>query len=295
MIHHHYLLNNGQSLHYTAWGKQSAPAVVCVHGLTRNARDFDFLAHYLSCEETNNDKSFYVICIDIIGRGESSWANHINEYSITNYARHILELLDGLKITSPHWIGTSMGGLIAIVLQLIIPNRLGKLILNDIGPAIERQGLNRIAQYMGAVTQFDTRIDADKYARQMFTGFGAKNAIEWAGLCDYYFIKINEKTPAVRIHYDPVIITATQYYIAGLTDEILIATESELWRSLSSFQSPIHVLRGEYSDLLSVNTLIEMQNRCPLLSVSTIPDCGHAPHLMNSIQADIIAKFLKDS
>ncbi|MEN9911963.1 MAG: hypothetical protein RI956_407, partial [Pseudomonadota bacterium] len=134
MVHHHYLLNNGQSLHYTAWGNQSDPVVVCIHGLTRNARDFDFLARYLSCEEVNNGKSFYVICIDMIGRGESSWANHINEYSITHYAQHILELLDGLKIISPHWVGTSMGGLIAMILQLIVPNRLGKLILNDIGP-----------------------------------------------------------------------------------------------------------------------------------------------------------------
>jgi pimeloyl-ACP methyl ester carboxylesterase len=293
MIHHHYLLNNGQSLHYTAWGNQSDPVVVCIHGLTRNARDFDFLANYLSCENINNHTSFYVICIDMIGRGESSWANHIDEYSITNYAQHILELLDGLKITSPHWIGTSMGGLIAMVLQLIAPNRLGKLILNDIGPIIERHGLNRIAQYIGAVTQFDTRTDADKYAKQMFIGFGAKNDVEWAGLCDYYFVKINEVTPAVRVHYDPLIATATQNYIAGLTDELLIATESELWRSLSSFKLPIHVLRGEYSDLLSINTLIKMQNKFPLLSVSTILDCGHAPHLMNINQADIIAKFLQ--
>jgi pimeloyl-ACP methyl ester carboxylesterase len=293
-MHHRYQLSSGHTLHYTAWGNPLNPAVVCVHGLTRNARDFDFLAHYLSLEQQHHC-GFYVLCVDVIGRGESSWASDVQDYSIPNYAHQLLEWLNGLKLITPHWIGTSMGGLIAMALQLIAPNRLGKVVLNDIGPSIDYQGLARIADYIGKTMRFNTRADAHAYAKQVFVGFGAKSVEEWSGLCDHYFIDIQDEAPAVRVHYDPLIAVATKNYVANLTEDLRIQVESELWRSLSSFQQPVHVLRGEYSDLLSVETVIKMKNSLSLLSASTVPDCAHAPHLMNVSHAKIIYDFLQNS
>jgi pimeloyl-ACP methyl ester carboxylesterase len=299
--HHYYALANGKTLHYTAWGNPAAQPVVCVHGLTRNARDFDFLAQYLS-----DTHGFYVLCVDVIGRGESSWANEVSEYAVPVYALQILEWLDALKLVSPHWVGTSMGGLIALAMQLIAPHRLGKVVLNDIGPAIDAEGLARIAHYIGAAPQFDNRAQAESYAKQVFVGFGAQTPAEWAGLCDHYFVDIVENidgidnlnnlnnsttAPKVRLHYDPLIATATKNYVASLTDELRRETEAILWRSLKSFKQAVYVLRGEASDLLTANTLAAMQAINPLLSAQVIAGCGHAPHLMNTAQAQLLADF----
>lgn len=290
MNSHYFLLKNKQSLHYTTWGNPENPAVVCVHGLTRNARDFDYLAHYLS--DKNNTLPFYVVCIDILGRGKSDWASQVTDYSITNYTNQIIQWLDALQLHCPHWIGTSMGGLIAMALQLIQPNRLGKIVLNDIGPVIEYKGLQQIAQYIGSTMYFNTREEAHAYARRMFVGFGPKTSNEWTGLCEHYFVNNNQDTQAVRVHYDPLIATATKQYVDNLTNDKIIKTQSDLWDAFNSFQLPICVLRGEYSDLLSAETLLNMQKNNPRVSSYTIADCGHAPHLMNTEQAKIIFDFL---
>jgi pimeloyl-ACP methyl ester carboxylesterase len=297
MHYHCYTLNNGQRLRYTAWGNPQAQPVVCVHGLTRNARDFDFLARHLATPSltAGAHAGFYVLCIDVLGRGKSSWASDIKQYAITNYAQQILELLTGLAIVKPHWVGTSMGGLIALALQLISPDFLGKVVFNDIGPSIQRQGLERIAKYMGGVLEFDSRLDAQAYAKLMFVGFGAKTTEEWAGLCDHYFVDIAGHSPKVRLHYDPLIVTATQQYVTALTDELVSHTEALLWQSLKSFQSPIHVLRGEMSDLLTANTVEMMQLAHPQLTATTIAACAHAPHLMNAAQVTVIQKFLQSA
>ncbi len=292
MQHHRYTLNSGQHLRYTAWGNPQNPVVVCVHGLTRNARDFDFLAHYLATPQPGC-VGFYVLCIDVLGRGQSSWADDIKQYAIANYAQQILELLMGLNIVKPHWVGTSMGGLIALALQLISPNYLDKVVFNDIGPTVDRQGLDRIAKYVGSALEFESRDDAELYAKLMFVGFGAQTATEWAGLCDHYFVDIEGFAPKVRLHYDPLIATATKQYVADLTDELAIKTEALLWQSLKSFQSPIHVLRGELSDLLTAATVAKMQLAHPKLSSTTSANCAHAPHLMNAAQASVIQLFLE--
>lgn len=283
MQHHYYTLASGQKLHYTAWGNPKAPAVVCVHGLTRNARDFDYLAKALRAD-------FYVLCIDVLGRGESSWANDAAEYTVLNYAQQLSAMLNDLELVKPHWVGTSMGGLIAMTVQLLAPGRLGKVVLNDVGPVIEMVALQRIAQYIGAAPMFDSRKQALAYAKAAFVSFGASNDAQWAGLTDYYYL--DQADGSVKIHYDPVMATVTKAQVAGMNTEALTAGEAALWASLKSFETPVLVLRGVDSDLLSPATVQKMLACNPQLSTVTIPNCGHAPHLMDDSQAHIIHTFL---
>lgn len=284
MQHHHFTLPGGQRLHYTAWGKPGAQAVVCVHGLTRNARDFDFLAQQLSDD-------FYVLCLDVLGRGESSWASEPEEYTLHTYAQQALAWLDGLNLSKPHWVGTSMGGLIALTLQMIAPQRFGQLVLNDVGPVIEMAALKRIAHYIGAAPSFDNRELAVAYAKTIFTGFGAKTPQQWAGLTDFYYV--DDETGGVSMHYDPVIAQVTRLQVAGMSDQVIAASEAALWASLKSIAQPVLVLRGAQSDLLSPATVTAMCAANPLLKAIEISDCGHAPHLMDTAQAQLIHTFLK--
>jgi pimeloyl-ACP methyl ester carboxylesterase len=286
MQHHFYTLPNQQKLHYTAWGSPSAQPVVCVHGLTRNARDFDYLARYLSRED-----DFYIICIDVLGRGQSSWASDPTQYSLLNYAQQTVQLLDALKLDKPHWIGTSMGGLIALTLQAIVPHRFNKLVLNDVGPVLETVALQRIAQYIGSAPRFESRALALAYAKIAFESFGASNQAQWAGLTDFYYL--DEVDGSVRVHYDPVMATVTKAQVAGINPQALTAGQSALWASLQSLQQPVLVLRGEHSDLLTPETVAQMHTIQPLLSSATIPNCGHAPHLMDDAQVQRIDTFLK--
>jgi pimeloyl-ACP methyl ester carboxylesterase len=285
MQHHYFSLPNGQSLHYTAWGNPNAQPVVCVHGLTRNARDFDFLAQYLSKHD-----DFYVICIDVLGRGQSSWASDPSQYALLNYAQHSLIMLDALKLNKPHWIGTSMGGLIALTLQAIAPHRLNKLVLNDVGPVIETIALQRIAQYIGSAPHFASRALAVAYAKTAFESFGATTPAQWAGLTDHYYLDDGEG--GVKIHYDPVMASVTKAQVASINPQAESASQAALWASLSSLKQPVLVLRGEHSDLLTPATLADMHAAQPLLSSVTIAQCGHAPHLMDAAQAQCIHTFL---
>jgi pimeloyl-ACP methyl ester carboxylesterase len=283
MQHHYYTLASGQKLHYTAWGNPTSPAAVCVHGLTRNARDFDYLANALS-----ND--FYVLCIDVLGRGESSWANDGAEYTVLNYAQQLLAMLNDLALVKPHWVGTSMGGLIGMTLQLLAPGRLGKVVLNDVGPVIDGVALQRIAHYIGAAPVFASRAQALAYAKVAFVSFGASDDAQWAGLTDYYYL--DQADGSVKIHYDPVIATVTKSQVAGMNPEALTAGEDALWASLKSFKTPVLVLRGMDSDLLSPATVQKMLACNAKVSTVTIPHCGHAPHLMDDSQTHLIHNFL---
>jgi pimeloyl-ACP methyl ester carboxylesterase len=283
MQHHFHTLSSGTRLHFTAWGNPAAQAVVCVHGLTRNARDFDALAQVLA-----ND--YYAVCVDVLGRGESSWAKDVAEYSVANYAQQLLELINDLKLVKPHWVGTSMGGLIGLTLQLLSPNRLGSVVLNDVGPVIETVALQRIAHYIGGVPRFASRAEAMAYSKIILASFGATTDAQWVALTDYYYV--NQADGSVQLHYDPLIATATKAQVAGLNAEALTAGQAALWASLKSFNQPVLVLRGADSDLLSPATVEQMLACNPQVSAVTIPDCGHAPHLLDEAQTHLIHSFL---
>ncbi len=289
MQHHFYKLINGKRMHYTAWGNPRNQPVICVHGLTRNARDFDFLAQFLQDDTGGN---FYVLCPDVLGRGESDWADAASDYAVPSYAAQLIEWMDALKLSQPHWVGTSMGGLIGMMVQLLSPNRLGKVVLNDIGPVIEQAALQRISTYIGAAPQFASRELAMTYAKQNFGGFGCQTDVQWAGLTDFYYI--DQPDGSVRTHYDPNVAVATKAQTAAMTAPVIETSQVALWASLKSFTKPVMVLRGEHSDLLSMQTVAAMLTCNPQCIAATIADCGHAPHLMDEPQAQCIADFLNN-
>ncbi len=284
-------LSNGKRLHYTAWGSPKGQPVVCVHGLTRNARDFDFLAKDLGSPVDGN---YYVLCPDMLGRGQSDWADAdtaMADYQVPQYAKQVIEWMDALQLSQPHWIGTSMGGLIGMMVQLMSPNRLGKVVLNDIGPVIENVALQRIASYIGAAPRFDNRAAAMVYAKQNFGSFGCQTDAQWSGLTDFYYV--DQPDGSVRIHYDPALALATKAQTAAMTQAVLEASQATLWASVKSFTQPLLVLRGESSDLLSTTTVSAMLASNTQCSAVTVAACGHAPHLMDEAQASTVAQFLK--
>jgi pimeloyl-ACP methyl ester carboxylesterase len=292
MQHHFYTLNqgHGKKMHYTAWGNPAAKPVVCVHGLTRNARDFDYLARYLSSPKGG---SFYVLCPDVLGRGQSDWADASQSYSVPIYAAQLIEWMSALNFVQPHWLGTSMGGLIGMMVQLMAPNSLEKVVLNDIGPVVEQDALQRISNYVGAAPRFDNRASAMAYAYKNFASFGCQTPEQWAGLTDFYYV--DQPDGSVRTHYDPALAAATQTQTAAMTPAGLLTSQATLWSSIKSFTRPLLVLRGESSDLLSVATLNQMLAINSLCSAVTIAQCGHAPHLMDDLQAGIVADFFHAS
>lgn len=289
MNHHFHVLPNGKRLHYTAWGDPAQQAVICVHGLTRNARDFDLLAQALSHD-------FYVVCVDVLGRGESDWADQQADYNVLNYAQHILHMIAALGLNhakhgcAPHWVGTSMGGLIALTVQLLAPQTFKKLVLNDVGPVIETVALQRIAHYIGIAPHFASRDLAKAYAQTTFASFGAKSPEEWAALTDYYYV--DNSDGSVRMHYDPQIAAATKAAVAGLNNDALTANQDYLWASMRSLTQPCLVLRGADSDLLSPQTVQAMMACNPNVQAFTIPACGHAPHLLDHFQTQTVKAFL---
>ena len=284
--HHQFTtLSSGIKLHHTAWGDPCAQTVVCVHGVTRNARDFDALAAVLATK-------YHVLCLDVMGRGQSAWATNTADYTVPVYAQQVLEWLDLNGIIQPHWVGTSMGGLIAMTVQLIAPNRFEKLVMNDVGPVIERVALERIAKYIGQQPQFASRAEAQTYAREIFKPFGAKTEAEWASLTDYYFI--DQPDGSLKPHYDPAIANMVRTQVAAMTDESTAQAQAAMWASVKSLTHPCLVLRGEHSDLLSSATVAALCDANPLIEAKTITGCGHAPHLMDTLQTHAILDFLLD-
>jgi pimeloyl-ACP methyl ester carboxylesterase len=191
---------------------------------------------------------------------------------------------------APHWVGTSMGGLIALTVQLLAPNAFKKLVLNDVGPVIEAVALQRIAHYIGTAPFFANRDLALAYAKITFASFGATSPQEWAALTDYYYL--DNPDGSVRMHYDPAIAVATKAAVASLSADTLTASQNSLWASIRSLMQPCLVLRGADSDLLSPQTVQAMMDCNPRVSTLTIPGCGHAPHLLDHFQTQTVKAFL---
>ena len=165
--------SDGHRMAYWEWGNSQSPhVVVCVHGLSRQGRDFDVLARAL-CDKAGND--LRVVCPDVVGRGQSDWLKDPAGYQVPNYAADMLALLAQLQPTTLDWVGTSMGGLIGLVVcgqaDLPLPVPVRRLVLNDVGPSIQWDALQRIGQYLGRAVQFDSvQRPADRHALLLATG-----------------------------------------------------------------------------------------------------------------------------
>lgn len=254
--------SDGLSLHYTDQGR-GAP-VLCLSGLTRNSDDFSFLAPHLA--------GYRMICMDYRGRGLSDRAQDVSTYNILREGQDAIELLDHLGLESVALIGTSRGGLIAMVLAHGHPGRLSAVVLNDIGPVVAPAGLERIKAYVGrAPGQPDLASAAQALAGISADEFPGVPLSRWRRQAGYLFAE--KPQGGLDLRYDPRLREALEGQ-AGTGSAV------DLWPLFDGLRDrPLAVIRGANSDLLTADTLATMQARHPGLITAVVPDRGHVPFL----------------
>ena len=270
-------LHGLHSMSYVEWGNSANPRVlICAHGLTRNGRDFDFLARHLS-------KDYRVVCPDIVGRGKSDWLKDPNNYGVPLYVNDIVTLIARLNVQSVDWIGTSMGGLIGMALAAQPNTPIRKLVLNDAGPVLRIASLKRIGQYVGKGPNFSDLASAERYIREISVPFGPLSDEQWRHLT----VHVVRKQPdgSYKFVYDPNISLPFNGMIAGGRD-------IEMWQYWDAIKCSTLVLRGAQSDLLLPDTAQQMMIRGPRAKIIEIPGVGHSPMLMNQAQIQIVKEFL---
>jgi len=288
---------------YYEWGDpDNKDVLLCVHGLTRNGRDFDRVAQRLSGR-------YRVVCPDIVGRGLSDWLGNPASYQVPQYVSDIVTLLGRLRPANLDWIGTSMGGLIAMVYSGMLGKaRSGKapvpparqhasipeplipirnLVLNDVGPRVEPESIMRIGSYVGEEKSFPSYQAAVDYIREASASFGLKTDEQWDEFAKHYFV---EKDGKWIKHYDPAIAQG----FTGMTPEAYERGEKYLWGVFEKMQSRTLVLHGVESDLLTAESVIRMKACNARVSSIDIPGVGHAPSLMIDHEIDLIEKFLTE-
>ena len=261
---------------YSEWGKPENPKVlICVHGLSRNGRDFDALASALSAD-------YRVVCPDVVGRGRSDWLRDAANYGIAQYVADMMLLIARLDVETVHWLGTSMGGLIGMVLASLEGTPISRLLLNDVGPVISAESIKRIGDYIGRAPKFDSFADAEKYIRLVSAPFGALTDAQWRQLTESSVCQ--NACGRWEMRFDA----------AGIAESFRRATtvgEIDLWPIYDRIRCPTLVVRGAQSDLLSRETVQLMASRGPRPEVVEVPGVGHAPMFMEEGQIGIARRF----
>ncbi len=282
---------------YWQWGDaDAAHVVVCVHGLSRQGRDFDALASALKAAAAGQPGGIRIVCPDVVGRGESDWLQDPAGYQIPVYAADMLALLAQLHAETPiatlDWVGTSMGGLIGMVVcgqpGLPLPVSVRRLVLNDVGPALAWQALLRIGAYLGQAGSFETVQDAADAMWAISSGFGPHTPAQWLALSRHMVRPLAADDKRVRLHYDPAIGLSFRQ----TTEASTLQGEAMLWQLYDNIQARTLLLRGKNSDLLSVETALAMQQRGPRATLIEFEGVGHAPTLIASDQQAAVIDFL---
>ena len=266
------------NMHYTEWGARDNPrVVVCVHGLTRNCRDFDALAQAL-------EKDFRVVCPDIAGRGKSGWLLDKQQYGLAQYAADITTLLARLSADGEReilWVGTSMGGMIGMVLSCLPQTPIRKLVLNDVGTLIPKASLERIGKYVGKAPSFKTIEETIAYVRFVSAPFGPLTDAQWEHLTRH---NARQTTDGQwTMNYDPGI-------AAPFQKEPHV--DIEMWPYYDRITCPTLLLRGADSDLLLKDTALAMTQRGPKAKLVEFVGVGHAPMLRAEDQIHAVTEFL---
>ena len=264
---------------YWEWGDAAnSKVLVCVHGLSRQGRDFDTFARAM-CGE------YRVVCPDVVGRGQSDWLRNPASYAIPVYVADMVTLLARLDATEVHWVGTSMGGLIGLGLAALAESPIRRLVLNDVGPAIEYAALARIGSYLGQPAHWKTVDEAADALRAISLGFGPHSREEWLALTRP---QLKADGDGFKPHYDPAIAVPFR----AVTPELASAGEAMLWQAYDALKCPTLVLRGAESDLLTRATADAMTQRGPRARLHEIEGVGHAPTLVHADQIAVVRDFL---
>jgi pimeloyl-ACP methyl ester carboxylesterase len=264
-----------QSLAWTEWGPEDGPPVVCVHGLTRNGRDFDVLAQALAARGRR------VLCPDLPGRGASDRLADPMLYQPPSYVvalAHLLARLDG----EVDWVGTSLGGICGMMVAAAANAPLRRLVLNDIGSRVPESAAQRIAAYVKLPLAFHDLEALEAHLRQVHAPFGPLTDAQWAHLARHSARDLPDGR--LGMHYDPAIAVPFESAPTGPVDLSLVWSRVAL---------PTLVLRGAVSDILDAETAADMAMR-PGVKLVTLPGIGHAPALMDPVQVGLVAGFLDE-
>jgi pimeloyl-ACP methyl ester carboxylesterase len=265
---------------YVDWGPPHADIpVLCVHGLSRQGRDFDYLAAELAASGRR------VVCPDLVGRGRSGKLLNPDEYALPQYCADLNALIARLGVEQVDFVGTSLGGLIGMVLAGLPGNSIHRLVINDIGPFLPWQGLARIGSYLTAMPMdFSHLGEAEAYFREVLAPFGNLPDADWMHITRH----------SVAWH------ASRERYIMLCDPQIVRAFRNpwhyslDLWKYWTAIKIPVLVLRGVDSDLLPADLAAQMVRRNVGTRVIEIKGCGHAPPLMNVEQIAPIVQFLTE-
>ncbi len=261
-------------IHYYEWGTAENDRVaLCVHGLTRNGRDFDLLATALS-------QHYRVICPDVVGRGKSEWLPNKEDYGYPQYCADMAALIARSGALSIDWIGTSMGGIIGMLMAAQNGSPIRRMVVNDVGPFIPKSALERIGSYVGKDISFASIEEAETYIRFVSAGFGPLSDSQWRHLVEHSIAR--DENGKLRLIYDPSIAHA----FSGPIDDV------DLWSVWDKMTCQTLLLRGTASDLLLADTATEMTRRGPPTRLVEFEGVGHAPMLMDEEQIAAVTDFL---
>lgn len=268
----------GREVHYMDW-RPPQPAratVVAWHGLVRTGRDMDDLAAHLA------GRGYRVLCPDTPGRGLSEWSSAPQtDYAMASYAQVAVALVDGLGIDTLHWVGTSMGGSLGMILAGgALAGRIRRLVVNDIGPELPGAAIERILAYVGSPPVVDRVSGLEAYFRNVYAPFGTLTDAQWRRLTETSV----RRTPEGKVtpHYDPRVVMQFTHHPG----------DQAVWADYDRIVAPTLVVRGEHSDLLTEDVALEMRKRGPRAIVATIRGCGHAPALNVPAQLQLVTDFL---
>jgi pimeloyl-ACP methyl ester carboxylesterase len=267
---------DGLALHARDYAAASGPArapVICIHGLTRNARDFEALAPRLAAG-LGDSGGRRVLAVDVRGRGASAWDPDPSHYVPPVYAGDILALMDGLAIARAIFIGTSMGGLITLLIAAMRPSAVAGAVLNDVGPELAPEGLARIGGYVGGGGPIPDWDAAAAYARQLNeVAFPAYGPADWMAFARRIF---TDKSGRPVLDYDPGISAA--FKKPGPGEEP--PPPPDLWPLFSELsKTPLATIRGATSDILSPAIAEHMRLGAPNMAYTEVEGVGHAPML----------------
>jgi pimeloyl-ACP methyl ester carboxylesterase len=262
---------------YTEWGKPDAARVaICVHGLTRQGRDFDPLAVALV------ERGYRVICPDLAGRGLSDWLGDPQDYALPQYISDMVTVLARSGAAEVDWIGTSLGGLTGMHVAAMAKAPIRCMVVNDVGPFLPWQALSRIGTYVSKMPKsLASWPAAEAYFREVLAPYGSLGDTEWLHLTKHSLRR--DPDGRYRLLVDPAISRSLR---------TVMFYNVSMWQQWDAIRCPVLVLRGEYSDLLSADVAREMTQRGPPTKVVEFPNCGHAPALMDHRQIGTIVNWL---
>lgn len=268
-------------IHYVEWGRPDNPrVVVCAHGYSGNARDFDYLASRLAADAR-------VICIDFPGRGNSEWPASPLEYNFPQFVADARALLASLRIARVDWVGTSMGGLLGMMMAAQASSPVRRLVMNDVGAFLPMDALQAISRNLEAPESFASLEEVERHLRSARAEWGPIDDDEWRAMALHQSRPLKPGSKALRLHFDP--------RLASIARPMPLAPGLFFWDSWYRVRCPVLLLRGAFSEVFPESVARTMLDIRPQARLETLAGCGHAPSLMDDAQVALVRNFLQDA